>query len=305
MTMAAPCILVFGATGTLGQALMAEGLALGHDMRGAARRDADYPCDLTDRDSVTQLWRSLAPDVVINTAALIDVAACESDPRGAYAIHTHGVHHLASLAREERTLLVQISTDQYYHGDGMRPHGEGEPVSPRTVYAASKLAGETQAATAPEHLIIRTNFTGLRGWAARPSFAEWCIDVILNDRHVTLFNDYFTSTIDAGALAQATMDLIALGSRGVLNVAAAQVYSKADFVDALARCFGRPLTHAVQGSVAGLTPPRSDSLGLDVTRAERLLGRPLPRLNDVVHALHRAWQEQQEASPCGMTRLSA
>ncbi|MGF1455416.1 MAG: SDR family oxidoreductase [Alphaproteobacteria bacterium] len=299
------CILVFGATGTLGQALMAEGLALGHDMRGAARRHGEYPCDLTDRDRVTDLWRSLAPDVVINTAALIDVGACEANPDAAYGLHAHGVHTLARLARETRTPLVQVSTDQYYHGDGIRPHGEGEPVHPQTVYAASKLAGEALAATAPDHLIIRTNFTGMRGWEGRPSFAEWAIDVILNARHATLFNDYFTSTIDAPALAQAIMDLIGAKARGVLNVAAAQVFSKADFVEALARRFARPLPHAIHGSVAGLVPARSDSLGLDVTRAERLLGRPLPRLEDVVHALHRAWQDQKEADPCGTTRLSA
>ncbi len=281
-------ILVFGATGTLGQALMAEGRALGHDILASARRDAPLPCDITDARALGTLWRSVEPDAVINAAALTDVAAAERHPETAYAVNAHAVATMARLAREDGTLLVQVSTDQFYDGEGMRPHAETEPVRPRTVYAESKLAGEALAATTPHHLILRTNFTGLRGWPDRPSFAEWCFDVILNDRPATLFTDYFTSTLDSASLAQAIFDLIERRGRGLLNLAAAQVFSKADFVEALAHGLGKDLPHVTHGSVARLDPPRADSLGLDVTRAERLLPRPLPRLADVAHALVRA-----------------
>ncbi len=297
-------ILVFGATGTLGRAIMADGQAQGLEMIGAARRNTTHVCDLTDPASITRVWNAVQPHVAINAAALVDIDACEADPGLAHAVNAHAPGIMAKLARETDTLLVQISTDQFYTGDGMRPHAEDEPVTPVNAYAMSKRAGEILACTAPDHLVIRTNFTGFRGWQNRPTFAEWCVDAIVNDRHVTLFTDYFTSTIDAITLSEAMIDLIDVGARGIVNVASREVFSKADFVQALGVRFGKILPHARLGSVRSLDSLRADSLGLDVSRAEELLGRPLPALADVAHALHRASLAQTESS-WTTTRLSA
>ncbi len=297
-------VLVLGATGVLGQSLMREGLSLGHDMIGVARRGTPRSCDITDTRALEALWASLRPGIVINIAGCNDIMACENDPPAAYALHAHSVATMAGLARTHGSFLIQISTDQFYRGDGMRKHEEREPVVALTSYAASKLAGETLAATARQHLIIRTNYTGFRGWPDKPTLVEWVIDALSNHRAMTLLPDHFTSPLDTDNLSRILFDLIHRDARGLINVASRDVSSQAEFIEALAACFGLSLKNSVPGTVATCRRKQANSLGLDVTRAEAILNRPLPTLSDVVHALHRA-SLQLDGQPWTTTRLSA
>ncbi|WP_448191925.1 SDR family oxidoreductase [Azospirillum sp. sgz301742] len=289
--------LIFGATGLLGQALMREARRRGLAVAGAARSAADIACDVTDPEAVAAAFDAAAPDFVVNAAALVDLDRCESDPRLAYMVNARAAAFLAEQCRQRGSRLVHISTDHYWRGEGARLHGEAAPVRLLNEYARSKYAGEAFAATAPGALVVRTNITGFRGWAGRPTFAEWCLDVIERDAPVTLFDDFHTSTIDAPSCAAALFDLVALGAGGLLNVAAREAASKAAFVDALAAAANRRLSRATHGSVAGLATPRADSLGLDVTRAEAILGRRLPDTAAVVRALCQQYGE----GPCVTT----
>jgi len=75
---------------------------------------------------------------------------------------------------------------------------------------------------------------------------------------------------------------------GFGNVASRTVCSKKTFAEALAKAMGRKLTRAQTGSVRQLQPARAESLGLDVSRAESVLGRRLPDLEQVVSKLARS-----------------
>jgi hypothetical protein len=50
----------------------------------------------------------------------------------------------------------------------------------------------------------------------------------------------------------------------------------------LAKALGRPLSRAKIGRVGAQATPRAESLGLEVSRAERILGRSLPTLDIVI-----------------------
>ena len=94
-----------------------------------------------------------------------------------------------------------------------------------------------------------------------------------------------------GRLPHAAFDLVERGRSGLLNLAAGEVYSKEAFIREIARQAGRSLTAAQRGSVRSLKVHRANCLGLDVRRAEALLGYPLPRLRDVVASLIRHHRE--------------
>lgn len=289
--------LIFGATGLLGQALMREAKRRGVASTGAARRAADIVCDVTDPMAVAAAFEAVAPDVVINAVALVDLERCEADPGLAYTVNARPAALLAEQCRQHGARLMHISTDHYWRGDGAQVHDETAPVRLLNEYARSKYAGEAFAASAPDALVVRTNIAGFRRWPGRPTFAEWCLDVIERDAPVTLFDDFYTSTIDAPACAVALLDLVERGARGLINVAAREVTSKAAFIDSLAAAAGHRLTRATRGSVAALATPRADSLGLDVTRAEAILDRRLPDTAAVVRALCQQYRE----GPCATT----
>lgn len=276
--------LLVGSTGLLGQAFGAELARRGWTVCAAARRHAPLALDVTDPAALETVLEAQSPDLVVNCAALVDIAACESDPGAAYAVNARPLAPMAEWSRARGRRLIQVSTDHYFPEGGAHAHGEGDAVSFVNEYARTKFAGEAFALADPGALVLRTSIVGIRGWE-KPTFAEWALDVVLHDREATLFSDAFTSSIDVAAFCRAALDLDRAGGAGLFNLAAGEVYSKEAFVRELARQLGRPLRRAKQASVASLSARRASSLGLDVSRAEASLGYRLPKLESVVAAV--------------------
>jgi dTDP-4-dehydrorhamnose reductase len=280
-----PTLLVFGATGLLGQAIVVEAGRLGVQALGAARKGTDFDIDLTDVAQVAELFAHVSPTRVINAAASTNLDSCERDPGGAYLINARAVALIAEQCRASAASLVHISTDHFFAGDGARAHAEDSAVTLVNEYARSKYAGEGFARNLAESLVIRTNITGFRGWPGQPTFAEWAVDAILNRSPIKLFDDFYTSTIDVDSFSRLLFRLFDMRAAGVVNLASSTVSSKSDFVRELAAAFGIRLDWATIASVRDLPTPRAESAGLDVSKAERLLGQTLPSLREVCSAL--------------------
>jgi dTDP-4-dehydrorhamnose reductase len=93
-----------------------------------------------------------------------------------------------------------------------------------------------------------------------------------------------TSTASRWAL----FDLVERGTTGLLNLAARESTSKLDFIQSLAQALGHDaglVRPARLNAMCGT--PRANALGLDVARAEALLGRRLPGATEVVQHLAR------------------
>ena len=280
-------LLLLGSTGLLGQAVAEEARLRGHALREAARRNAEITLDIADEKALQEVLAAEKPDMVFNCAALTDIEACERDPLEAWRMNARPLAFLAAWARESGGKLVHVSTDQYFTEGGGKAHDEEAPVSLVNEYARTKFAGEAFALTAANALVLRTSIVGIRGWE-KQTLAEWAIDVALNDRQAQLFADAWSSSIDVQNFARAAFDMAEAGASGLYNLAASAVYTKEEFVREIARQLGRKLTAATSGSVRGLATTRAHCLGLDVTRAEALLGRTLPALPEVVASvLHR------------------
>ncbi|HWA91140.1 MAG TPA: dTDP-4-dehydrorhamnose reductase [Rhizomicrobium sp.] len=144
-------ILVAGRSGQLARALSRrmKYIALGRP-----------ELDVTDAASVAAAMAVHRPDVLINAAAYSAVDRAEDDRDAAFAVNADGPRNLARAAEAHDIPLVHISTD-YVFGDGGdgRPWREDDPVSPKSVYGQSKLAGEEAVrAQAARHVILRTSW---------------------------------------------------------------------------------------------------------------------------------------------------
>ena len=145
--------------------------------------------------------------------------------------------------------------------------------------------------TAPGVLVVRTNVTGVRGWRDQPTFLEWAAAALQSRAPIALFDDFYTSTIDADTLASAMLDLADRRVIGLLNVASREVSNKRQFVEALAQSMEIRLDWATTVSVSSLPIARAESLGLDVSRAEPMLGYRLPDLSAVADSLVVRWRQ--------------
>lgn len=287
-------ILLLGATGLLGQAVAREVVSRGFSLLAAARHDAPIVCDIGDDNALLNVLDTHRPDVVVNCAALADIEACEKDRDLAWRINARPVALMAEWSRISGKRLIHISTDHYFTEGGAALHDENATVRFVNEYARTKFAGEAFAMTDSGALVLRTNIVGIRGWE-RPTFAEWAIDVALNDQPATLFSDVYVSSIDVGALARAIFDLEARGASGLMNVAASEVFSKDTFVREMGRQLDRPLNLARTELSGTRTVGRANSLGLDVRRAESVLNYKLPSLRDVVAAIVKQYRETSAA----------
>lgn len=148
------CILVTGAQGQVGHALM--GQAPEHlQVTGLASTELD----IRDPLVVEQCIARLQPRLIINAAAYTAVDKAESDAAQAYAVNAEGVANLARSAARHGAGVLHISTDYVFAGDSPQPYREDAPTAPINVYGASKLAGEQLLRElCPQSLILRTSW---------------------------------------------------------------------------------------------------------------------------------------------------
>lgn len=292
-------IIVLGATGMLGQALIREAARRQIPCLGISRHGVQgLRVDLTDGRALASALEHAAGRIVINAAALTDVDACERDPAQAQAINTHLPGELARQCERSGRKLVHVSTDHYFTDDIDRLHDEQHPVKLVNEYARSKFAGEVLAAQCPRSLVLRTNIVGLRGWAGRPTFVEWVLASLRGVSEFTAYDDVVASSIDVGQFAQALFDLLDRDASGLLNVAARDAQTKDRFIRGLARALRLDDRHCRTGHQANRPgTARANALGLDVRRAESLLQRRLPDGTAVLQALARTIQGAAHASP--------
>ena len=285
-------ICILGSTGLLGQALVKEAKKRNFDVIGIARKNADINFDITDDEKLISFISNNKFDCVVNTCAYVSHDVCEKEPLKAYALNSRPSAILAMLAKNLSFKYVFISTDGYFSGDGRKKHDENSCLVFLNEYARTKYAGEAYTLTNSNALVVRTNIVGFRGEAERPTFVEWVIDNLKNEKEITLFDDYYTSSISVAQFASALFDILKLNPSGLINIASSEVSSKQEFISGLANEFGFSLKNTKIGSVKNISgSARADSLGLDVSKAENILGYALPGLNDVIKQLKLEYKD--------------
>ncbi len=293
---AARPVVVLGATGLLGQALVRACTEAGRPVVGLSRASGVDFASAFGVLALHQLLDQHRPALVVNAVAITDLAACEADRGRAWVLHAQLPGVLAAWSRATGTPWVQVSTDHFFSGEHNTLHDEQAAVAPPNEYARSKLAGEALALTSPQALVLRTNIVGRRGWAGRPSFAEWVHERLVSGEPFAGYTDAWASSLEAGQCARLLLALADSGARGLLNLAAAESISKAEFIAAFAAAAGLPGTglqpQARPATTAGALQ-RANTLGLDVRRAQALLtplGLKLPNTEAVAQALAQAFQ---------------
>jgi dTDP-4-dehydrorhamnose reductase len=290
-------VVVLGATGLLGQALVRKCREQERPVIGLSRAGGvnfSGPIDKNDLHAVLDVHQ---PALVINAVAMTDLPACEKNPWQARTLNAHLPGALAAWSRASGTPWIQVSTDHYFSGSENALHDEEFPVDPPNEYARSKLLGETLALESEHALVVRTNIVGKRGWSGYPTFAEWVIECLRDGTPIPAYSDSWASSVEVGQFSGLLLALADIGTRGLVNLAAAESISKADFIRYLAIASGYPTTR-IYPQPRPLNSPgslrRANALGLDTRRASKLLqplGLQLPCATEVALALALEFRE--------------
>jgi len=189
-------VVVTGAGGMLGRAVMAALGAAGHQARGLTRAEAD----VARLDALTRPIAEFGPDWVFHLAAFTKVDDCEAHPDHAYLVNALGARNAALAARGAGAPLLAVSTDYVFDGTAGTPYREYDTPAPRSVYGASKLAGERALREVhPLHMIVRT------AWLYGPGGNNF-VDTIL---HKAWVGDPLSVVDDQRGSPTSTADLAA------------------------------------------------------------------------------------------------
>jgi dTDP-4-dehydrorhamnose reductase len=145
-------IFVTGAGGQLGREVVAA--FAGHEVVAADHATLD----VADRDAVLGAITTTRPDAIVHAAAWTAVDACESEPDHAFLVNGIATRHVADAARRVGARICYISTDYVFDGTKPEPYIEWDAPNPRSVYGASKLAGELEIRGDPDATIVRISY---------------------------------------------------------------------------------------------------------------------------------------------------
>ncbi len=113
--------------------------------------------DICDETALKQYFDAHQIEVCINCAAYTAVDKAEDEPLLAEKINADAPALLAAVCRDDKALLVHISTDYVFNGQGNSPYREDDVPNPVSVYGRTKLDGEQRIRESQcNHIIIRT-----------------------------------------------------------------------------------------------------------------------------------------------------
>lgn len=175
-------IMVTGVAGQLGHDVVNELASRGHEAVGtdlaaayagvadgsAVTRAPYVSLDITDREATLRAVREARPDAVIHCAAWTAVDAAEDEDKRArvFAVNADGTRHIAEACAQNGCKCLYISTDYVFDGAGEEPwQPDCRDFGPKSVYGASKLAGERAVEElVPRRFIVRIAWAfGLNG----------------------------------------------------------------------------------------------------------------------------------------------
>jgi len=160
-------VLLTGAVGQLGQALMAS-IPEGVQLIACTRAELD----LADPAACRAAVASHLPDWVLNAGAYTAVDKAEREPELAHAVNAGAPAAFAEALAETGGRLLQVSTDFVFNGSQGSPYRPEQVLDPLGVYGATKAAGERAALSLPGGRVLRTS------WVYGPVGKNFCLTML-------------------------------------------------------------------------------------------------------------------------------
>jgi dTDP-4-dehydrorhamnose reductase len=301
-------ILVTGANGLLGQKLVyalagrndVELIATSRGDNRIIKRDGyTYePLDITDKQDIEKVFSKYRPDAVINTAAMTNVDACETQKEECWKLNVTAVQYLvevlealqeeASRMHDEKAELynkpvgfdyrphfIHLSTDFIFDGeDG--PYDENATPNPLSYYGLSKYEAEKIVQKSKVRwAIARTIIVyGIVDNMSRSNIVLWAKDALGKGQTINVVDDQFRSPTLAEDLAEGCILIAMKGAEGIYNISGKDTMSILELVHRVADHYGldKSLVNPIKSNTLNQAAKRPPRTGFIIDKARKELG---------------------------------
>jgi len=278
-------VLITGSNGLLGQKLIEHYKAQSaHQLVATARGEDRFAhkggyvyesLDITNEAEVKRVLVLHKPDAVINTAAMTNVDACETEREACDDLNVNAVKYLVQACNEIGAHLVHVSTDFIFDGTH-GPIDENEKPAPLSYYGHSKLLAEEQVMNfSKSWSIARTVLVfGIVSDMSRSNIVLWAKGALESGKQINVVSDQFRTPTLAEDLANGCALIAEKKASGIYNISGRDFMSVFDLVYRVADFWKLDKSLLKISTSEGIKQPakRPPITGFRIDKAVRELG---------------------------------
>jgi dTDP-4-dehydrorhamnose reductase len=220
--------------------------------------------DITKKNEVKSMLEKHLPHVIINTAAMTNVDACESKKEECFELNVTAVQHLADVISEnpslKDSLLIHLSTDFVFDGKKGSQYIETDLPNPLSYYAYTKFESEKVLQKSNiRWAIARTIIVyGIVENMSRSNIVLWAKDALGKGQKINVVDDQFRAPTLAEDLADGCILIADKNATGIYHLSGPDTFSILELVYKVADFW------KLDKSL--ITPSKSDSLNQPAKR---------------------------------------
>lgn len=281
-------ILITGSNGLLGQKIIKALLkktnveivatSLGANRMNDQSGYLYEPLDITNKDEVEKIFLKYHPDVIINTAAMTNVDACETKKEECWKLNVTAVQNIVDVLEQQdpKTHLIHLSTDFIFDGEKGSEYIETDIPNPLSYYAKSKLESEKIVQKSKiKWAIARTIIVyGIVDNMSRSNLVLWAKDALTKGQKINVVDDQFRSPTLAEDLADGCILIAEKGTTGIYHLSGPKTNSVLELVYKVADHWGldRSLITPIKSDTLNQAAKRPPHTGFVIDKARKELG---------------------------------
>jgi dTDP-4-dehydrorhamnose reductase len=281
-------IVITGSNGLLGQKLV-YALILRNDVEVIATSVGEnrmikkegytyQQLDITNKSEVENIFLKYKPDVIINTAAMTNVDACESKRDECWALNVTAVQNIVDAigSCSPNSHLIHLSTDFVFDGEKGSEYDETDKPNPGSYYALSKYESEKiLEKSSIKWAIVRTIIVyGIVDNMSRTNIVLWAKDALTKGQKINVVDDQFRSPTLAEDLADGCVLIADKGAQGIYHLSGPNTMSILDLVYTVADFWklDRSLITPSKSNNLNQAAKRPPRTGFNISKAKSELG---------------------------------
>ncbi len=278
-------ILVTGSNGLLGQKLVSKlkvhkefqliATSRGENRISDTSGYTYVSLDITNRDEVLTCFEKHQPEILIHTAAMTNVDACEDHKEECWQLNVGAVEHLHEASKKYNCHFIHLSTDFIFDGKA-GPYKEEDQPNPISYYGESKLAAESILLKSnPNFAIVRTVLVyGLVEDMSRSNIVLWAKGALEKKQKINIVNDQFRTPTLVDDLADGCILIAEQSAQGIYHISGKDFMSIYQLVQRVAKYYQLDASYInkISSTTLNQRAKRPSKTGFILDKAIQILG---------------------------------